>query len=532
MKKAFIYFLLLFLTSIQGLAQNFNKLIMVDSTFTTNRGCVVINDKIYVVGYMNNDTQGTNCIKSYIIKFDANGNELLHTTFSNYRYNHWVILTPPIAINNKIYVSGYMRDTTNNPNSYPPFHIYLLKIDTNLSYSVIMNLADSSTAYMVAEHLNSDSKNNIYITGSNNKLHNGVPERTLQPFIIKVDTSGNLLSQKYFPIINVPNVRAGDPIINNNNLFMTLYGDSLMYIGCASPVNNIRTINYLLRLDSACNLIATTNYSDSNALIASTILYNDRFYNCGTHINRRINLFNGCGSIWGKPALFKYNDNYQRIALDTFGSDSRDEKCFLKIKKIQNESTILMVGHNMRYDFVSGYADRNGIITKTDTLGNLIWSHQYHGFNANFAESVFLDEDFLSDGSIIACGWTMTRDGGVKIYNQGWLIRLSPDGCLSPSDCGMYLDAPAPTIATNTQALNILLFPNPSSDELSIKIEDNQTGFPIQLTVYDLVGKQISTYELTQSQQTINTSKLLPGQYFAVFSKNGKRLSLQKFEHF
>ncbi|MCX8478630.1 MAG: T9SS type A sorting domain-containing protein [Chitinophagales bacterium] len=516
------------------LAQNFSKTFVLDSQAVVTTAINVIDNNIYVTGYTNDST--FNSLKTFVAKFDANGNLI---QYKYYRKSGIMQFVPQgnseLIWKKNIYLTGYLIDTNSNSNYRPPFHVFLLKVDTNLNGTLLFDAKDTAVQIYSGYCLTMDATKNFYIAGVTQKELKTIYEHhPTHPFIIKTDSNGNFVHKTIDSLFDRSNIYTNSILFHNNKLYLTVSGDSNLNI--TDPIYHIHTINYIYELDTACNLVTTHNYSDSNAYASqSTIFFNNRFYGCGKHIINRFSYPNGSGNAYLKPSFYKFNSNYQRLYKQTY-ADTTEYFGLNKIKQVPNQGNLLMVGErhvNSKDTSISGFY---GFLVKTDTLGNTTWERNYIGSHPipNFLTTdEFDDFDYLSDGSIIVLGNIFIQKVAPNfISQQGWLLRLSPDGCLSPNDCGVETGLFDPPTASNTQALNILLYPNPSSDELSIKIKDNQIGFPIQFTVYDLVGKQISTYELTQSQQTINISKLLPGQYFAMFSKNGKRLSLQKFEHF
>lgn len=65
------------------------------------------------------------------------------------------------------------------------------------------------------------------------------------------------------------------------------------------------------------------------------------------------------------------------------------------------------------------------------------------------------------------------------------------------------------------------IFPNPVSDELRIATSENLAGG--LLRIYDIMGRQVLT--TTQATNRVNVSKLAPGVYTLLFTKDGKTIT-------
>jgi hypothetical protein len=71
------------------------------------------------------------------------------------------------------------------------------------------------------------------------------------------------------------------------------------------------------------------------------------------------------------------------------------------------------------------------------------------------------------------------------------------------------------------------LYPNPTNGISTVQchLPENQTG---ELTVFDITGKQVASYQLTSENTTIQLPPLSSGIYFIRFSVNGKILQTKK----
>jgi hypothetical protein len=78
----------------------------------------------------------------------------------------------------------------------------------------------------------------------------------------------------------------------------------------------------------------------------------------------------------------------------------------------------------------------------------------------------------------------------------------------------------------NLSDLNIQVFPNPTSDILNIKMENQASA---QLTIFDIYGKKVlEKMEVNQSEIQLSTSSFSQGVYFLRIEMEGKEL-VKKF---
>jgi hypothetical protein len=77
----------------------------------------------------------------------------------------------------------------------------------------------------------------------------------------------------------------------------------------------------------------------------------------------------------------------------------------------------------------------------------------------------------------------------------------------------------------NKIEFNASIYPNPVNDKLSVKIIDGTADL---VELYDTSGKQINSFQLTNTTTNINLGQLEKGLYFIHFSKNGQFTGSQK----
>ncbi len=98
-----------------------------------------------------------------------------------------------------------------------------------------------------------------------------------------------------------------------------------------------------------------------------------------------------------------------------------------------------------------------------------------------------------------------------------------------------YVDSLNAFIAPNgidelgTSSSNVEVYPNPASSEVNFRVSASANAAR-GIQVYDITGKKIDTYPVTNNKATINTSTYNSGLYFyQLFDKDGVQMKVGKF---
>jgi hypothetical protein len=128
---------------------------------------------------------------------------------------------------------------------------------------------------------------------------------------------------------------------------------------------------------------------------------------------------------------------------------------------------------------------------------------------------------FSEDGSIGA-EFFNTNVGAKMIVSFYYVNKLKVYGLVGTVlSSGKYLD--------NRNDMN--LFPNPSSNSITIELGSNSTQQNCLLSIYSVEGKLIKNIKVPQNLQRISiiTSDLIPGIYFYNIRNNNYSTSMNKF---
>ena len=88
---------------------------------------------------------------------------------------------------------------------------------------------------------------------------------------------------------------------------------------------------------------------------------------------------------------------------------------------------------------------------------------------------------------------------------------------------GQFIVKPASGVGIKNFKLNdvtIKIYPNPANDIMNIDINEIDHTQPLQLTIYDVLGKTVYSSSLSQMLNTFNTSHWIKGVYTMSLSQN------------
>jgi hypothetical protein len=92
-----------------------------------------------------------------------------------------------------------------------------------------------------------------------------------------------------------------------------------------------------------------------------------------------------------------------------------------------------------------------------------------------------------------------------------WLATQIPGALMIRPLLGQFVDVPTNILAPKIkEAFEFNLYPNPTTDNFTIELSINEN---CKVLIYDLTGKQLGNFELTNKVNTININNLQSGIY-------------------
>ncbi len=140
------------------------------------------------------------------------------------------------------------------------------------------------------------------------------------------------------------------------------------------------------------------------------------------------------------------------------------------------------------------------------TDGELLWQKAIGGqYNTNWPNDLIL----TNDGGIAFCG-SNALDG----YINSWIVKTDSLGN------GNYNPGWENSVAQQQFALDVLLYPNPASDFVSIETSDNSTTFDLE--IYTITGQKVFEKTNNIGLSQINVSGFSQGIYIVNIKSENK----------
>ncbi len=131
-----------------------------------------------------------------------------------------------------------------------------------------------------------------------------------------------------------------------------------------------------------------------------------------------------------------------------------------------------------------------------------------------------------TDSGFICAGAAYINPGSVfpEFTQTGFVVKVDEYGCLEP-DC--HLNDPVPIEEPTPDIAQMLLFPNPANEYITLQYDILQSYQELSLSITDLRGRQVYSKVLVQSedQVVISTNQFPAGQYFCNLKADGQVMS-------
>ncbi|MEN8122858.1 MAG: T9SS type A sorting domain-containing protein [Bacteroidota bacterium] len=134
--------------------------------------------------------------------------------------------------------------------------------------------------------------------------------------------------------------------------------------------------------------------------------------------------------------------------------------------------------------------------------------------------------------SINATGGDASGSGGSASYSVGQTVYTSHTGTNGNSIAqGVQqpyeISVVTGIIEAQGISLSVSAYPNPTTDYLTVKVGNYETA-KLQYQVFDINGKLLQTVKATGNQTQIETSKLVPANYFVKVIDSAKEIKVFK----
>ncbi|BDS14955.1 T9SS type A sorting domain-containing protein [Aureispira anguillae] len=168
----------------------------------------------------------------------------------------------------------------------------------------------------------------------------------------------------------------------------------------------------------------------------------------------------------------------------------------------------------------------HGRVVKLSPDGDSIWNREYEYLNTANSEHTIYDAERTPDGGFLICGEANII--GTGVHQQGWLLKLDEEGCLVP---GCHLvSGVLPT--QRPAALNLLLYPNPTTDYLNVHYYNPSPQEDLSFRVLDVQGrllKEYKTYDQSDKTYILPVYDLEAGVYILELRQEGALIGSEEF---
>ncbi|MFZ4398974.1 MAG: SBBP repeat-containing protein [Bacteroidales bacterium] len=417
----------------------------------------------------------------YIAKYNPLGDVLWTKCLGDTNNNMSFNITVDIV--NNLYVSGGFRsqkiyfDTDTLSNVNPDYSdAFLVKYDINGNEIWVKHLGSSDNDWGTS--IKADKIGNVYMTGYFYGKNLVAGNDTL----FKTDTIHNLTS----------------------DIFLIKFDSNGILQWLKAYGGNQNIYSFSLALDTNRNVYITGGFTSS-----TVILENDTLFNSNLQYPTARDFF-----------LIKFDESgNEKWAKQSFGSEMENGRSVF----IDKENNIFVTGGfaSIKSIFGSDTLINNGtigcndiFIIKYDTLGNLKWAKNVGSNGDDEGESIVRD----INGFIYVSGYfrsTSISFGNYTLYKAQGITT------------NVFLAKLDPSILTRIENLNIknnlLLFPNPSSNNLTIEAQAKT-----EIEIINIEGQIIKKIILNENKTDIDISAFSSGIYI-IKALTGNSIITKKF---
>ncbi|HLP49422.1 MAG TPA: T9SS type A sorting domain-containing protein [Chitinophagales bacterium] len=484
-------------------AQTFITPFSIDSIATVAYSVLEKNESLYVLG-VNADTSIDWGVRSFLARFDNEGNKLSYVTFRPPGYVTSYAggansLIP--TSDNGMVTTGILTDTASRN------YVLFLKFDSlgNVEFyktyqPAIANFRHTG-GYKIIE---CDSA--YYIIGETQRSNYYV-----EPMLIKTDLAGNLQFVKTYNTL--PYLYGG----GTNMSFTIMPNGNLLLCEARADDGNVWDkilSTCFLEIDTAGNLLNQhcTAGINTHAHYNIAVTHDNNYISCGSYYAYRNQgsgyQYNNYVAKWdtGFNILWDLKLGYINVfnAFTDFMQNPADD--------------IILCGHNLVDTIGGGDAGFNGCLAKISATGNLNWFRNYKvptGLGLDNSHNWLYDIDLLPNEDIVAVGswqWN-SANSPLGLKQLGWLLRVNSDGCMDDGSCGVTDIDESAAEQEPVTLQPVVISPNPSDGVFAV---NSTVTLPAATTIdfYDVNGKRLSSQMLLNQSTLVNLNHLPAGVYF------------------
>ena len=333
-----------------------------------------------------------------------------------------------------------------------------------------------------------------------------LPDFSVDIFVMKIDLEGNKEWEKFY----------GDPDVNEicwqifqleNNEFIISGGHSNIQ-GPTLPFWWAQS--WIFAIDSLGNKLWEFEGPKNEEINAVGIQHTpdgNWIYGSGT--------FELLGNNeWGSRSKIVCRDSNMNLLWETVISPTTYSTNTIVDIKPSPDGNYVVIGRWSTPQVPGEVNYRGGSISKISPEGELLWNNIYSGYptnvpgSRNFLGGVVI----LPSGSIVATGYSQ-RFHPTYVAPQGWVIKISPDGCVVDTLC---LTSAVEELEQSEEEVTV--FPNPATDYVVFQAQ-SETGIFFNIAITDLMGKLVWEYHGKKQEKQVvwDAASVSGGIYFYRF---------------
>lgn len=337
----------------------------------------------------------------------------------------------------------------------------------------------------------------------------------LDIFIMKTDFEGNKIWEKKFATPGRRTLFGNVLILDENEYVISATTTTVQGV----PLPQVRNTSKIFAIDSLGNIKwqweSQPSLEELGAGSISRTPEGNWAYTSGRGwYNATYN------EISRQPKFIIRDENFNLIREDTFGIADFPVNGLHKALPLNDEGWLLIGVKPVHYPLPPvpmWYNSFSGWMVRLDSQGDELWSRvdtafwSYETGSTNY----YYDAVELPSGSLVVCGYSRTYEPAPKDW--GWLIKVSPDGCLDTLFC-----SPVSAVSPIVPDLEVSLYPNPASSTVHIRSEGVAVWDRIE--VYNAAGQALRVLHDSREGR-VELGGLPDGLYFIRLVKGGRAVT-------
>lgn len=456
----------------------------------------------------------------WLIKLDQSGSLLWDKSYGGTGFETPVTL---IDGNECLYLVSFSSSdvsgnrTASQKSTINSVDIWVVKVD--LSGNIIWDKSFGGNDGESALDAVMTSDGNIVLAGSSNSSNSGDVSSeniysTTDPWLLKIDTMGNILWQKRYPTINQAQINT---IIEDDE------GQLIMAISTDTPNDALKQVDihgdydiWLLKMDDSGELLSQNSYGGISTESDPVLLfYAGKYY---------LACSSGSASASGNKGM----DNVGVIDI-----------WFLQLNKdLSISREIILGGENIelvnRGLGIYAYGNNDIVVTTstTSSTNTASWGNTTHYGDADFL--IVVMDTTLRISYSVQTGGNDFDESTVTVVNQKGELLLGGTSASPPSGTKKaplygaldfwlaWLDTPVFTEEYHQPENSVVLYPNPAVHALHFESGSDYKNY----TLFSITGEQLQSGRVTEGQNRIEVADLPSGMY--IIRLEGEGVSFTK----